>query len=153
MKQKRANKRIYLSEYVRMLLKESVDICISPNHPEPMHIGKNHLVSTAKYSGITPKLADQIHKLCVHDIFNRSKTTRDGIIAAYLYIVSRNPELKAIKLDVPNYYSKRYPMHDIVHGVISGIEPHNIAYFVQDLRGSASNDPRTRTSTKGYVTL
>jgi hypothetical protein len=151
-----ANKtNIYLSKYAKLLLKESLqdipdlsDICIDKNTGKQFKIPKNILVSNASYSGITPDIADRMHRLCVHNLWNPSEITKNGVESAYIYIVSRNPEIKTIKLNIPSYDPLRTPMQDIVHGVASGIEPYNISHFVQNLKGNGSRG----NSSKGYIT-
>jgi len=146
---------ICLSAYAKLLLRESLedipdlpDFFIDKDTGKEVKIPRNQMVSTARYSGISPELADRIHRLCVHDVWNPSEITKNGIEAAYRYVVSRNPEINAIKLNISDYDPRRSPMHDIVHGVASGIEPYNIAHFVQNLKGDGRKGNRSR----GYVT-
>jgi len=149
------NRHIFLSEYAKLLLKEYLqDIPDLPNFVvnkktgEVIKINRNRLESNARYSGITPQIADQMHRLCMHDLWNPSEMTKKGIEAAYMYIISKNPEINAININLTGYDPLRSPMHDIVHGVASGIEPHNIAYFVQNLKGFGTRG----NSSKGYIT-
>ena len=146
---------ILLSEYVKLLLRESIndipdlpDICINKNTGEKIRIPKNRLVSNFHYFGITPEVADRIHRLCVHHLWNPSEITKKGIEAAYIYIIYRNPEIKDIKLNISGYDPLRSPMHDIIHGVASGIEPYNIFNFVENLKGNGTRS----NSSKGYIT-
>ena len=147
--------KIYLSKYAKLLLRESLedipdlpDFFIDKNTGKEIKIPRNQMVSTARYSGISPELADRMHRLCVHDVWNPSEITKKGIESAYMYIVSRNPEINAILINISDYDSLRSPMHDIVHGVASGIEPHNIAHFVQNLKGYGKKGD----SSKRYIT-
>lgn len=150
-------KNIWLSTYVKLLLQESYlqdipylpDVCIDKNTGREIKISRNITVSNARYSGVSPELAERMHRLCVHDVWNPSEITKKGIEAAYMYIVSKNPELNAIRLNIAGYDPRRSPMHDIVHGVASGIEPYNIAHFVQDLKGNG----RKGNSSRGYITI
>lgn len=149
------NKHILLSAYAKILLKEYLhDVPDLPNFVvkqktgEVIKINRNRAASNARYSGITPQIADQMHRLCIHNLWNPSEITKKGIEAAYMYIVSKNPEINDININLTGYYPLRSPMHDIVHGVASGIEPHNIAYFVQNLKGFGTRGD----SSKGYIT-
>jgi hypothetical protein len=147
--------KIYLSKYAKLLLRESLedipelpDFFIDKATGKEVKIPKNRLVSTARYSGINPQLADRIHRLCIHNLRNPSEITKKGIESAYMYIVSKNPEINAIRINISDYDPLRSPMHDIVHGVASGIEPYNISYFVQNLKGYGKKGD----SSKGYIT-
>lgn len=146
---------ICLAAYAKLLLRESLqdipdlpDFFIDKDTGKKVKIPRNQMVSTARYSGISPELADRMHRLCVHNLWNPSEITKNGIEAAYVYIISKNPEINAIRINIPGYDPLRSPMHDIVHGVASGIEPYNIAHFVQNLKGYGSQG----NSSKGYIT-
>jgi len=146
---------ICLYSYAKLLLRESLedipdlpDFFIDKYTGKKVKIPRNKMVSTARYSSISPELADRMHRLCVHAVWNPSEITKNGIESAYMYIVSKNPEINAIQINIPDYDPLRSPMHDIVHGVASGIEPYNIAYFVQTLKG----DGRKANRSAGYIT-
>jgi hypothetical protein len=122
----------------------------SNNHSWP--IKPNKKVGNAKYSGLTPELEDNLHRLCVLTVWNSKKPLMPNIEDAYFYIVSRNPELSNINIQVPNYRKQSTPMLDIVHGVISGIPPEDISFFVQDCKGSGLNtDNRLQNPNLHYI--
>jgi hypothetical protein len=146
---------ICLFKYAKLLLLESLqdipelpDVYTDKNTGKEIKITKNKLKSNARYSGITPDIAERMHRLCIHNLWNPSEITKKGIEAAYMYIVSKNPEINMIKLNIFDYHPRRSPMHDIVHGVASGIEPYNISYFVQNLKGYGEKGD----SSKEYIT-
>ena len=57
------------------------------------------------------------------------------IDAVYDKLISNNPELKDIKVNVSGYNSATFPKHDIVFGALSGIPPEDIKYYVETTKG------------------
>jgi hypothetical protein len=55
--------------------------------------------------------------------------------AVYDKLISNNPELKDIKINVSGYDSDTFPKHDIVFGALSGIPPEDIKYYVEITKG------------------
>ena len=79
----------------------------------------------------------------------RSKL-QDYLETAYMYILSRNPEINSIPLNISNYDKLRSPMYDIVYGVASGIPLDDLIYFIIDLKGDATQVPDEQKK-YGYV--
>lgn len=141
-------------QYIKQLIHECIDEILSEANIEavPMlpsiYISKNNQLKTIpinkiksnfKYSGITPTIAEKIHRLCVHYLNAFRPEYKSFLEDIYLYIIGKNPELKNIPLNIEGYDRIRPPMYDIVYGVASGIPLDDLIYFVMDLKGQSNN--------------
>jgi len=93
------------------------------------------------YNGLTPKIENELNST-IQRIVNHEQTEQDlDIIKFYLKkILTENPSLRNINLTKPTgYYPNKNPVLDLIHGVVSGIPPKDIKYFIEDLKGSGQN--------------
>lgn len=151
-------------QYIKQLIHECIDEILLESNIEdvPMlpqsfvasdneiiNIPKNTIVSTGKYSGITPEIAEKIHRLCIHYLNAFKPEYKSFLEDVYLYIIGKNPELVHIPLNIEGYDNKRPPMYDIVYGVASGIPLDDLVYFVMDLKGGKMQSKSTEK--RGYI--
>jgi hypothetical protein len=93
-------------------------------------------VGNYKYKGLTPSVITSIATVIGRD---KDLPDRESYIKfidkTYDELVSKNPELKNIETDIPDYRDVYFPKHDIVFGAISGIPPEDIKTYVEDSKG------------------
>lgn len=109
------------------------------------------------YRGLSPKIEDELNG-AIQRIVNHNHTDQDlQLIKFYLKkILTDNAELRNIDLNKPaGYFPNKSPVLDLIHGVVSGIPPKDIKYFIEDLKGSAENlkDPSKLNTKLGYVSV
>lgn len=109
------------------------------------------------YRGLSPKIEDELNG-AIQRIVNHNHTDQDlQLIKFYLKkILTDNVELRNIDLNKPaGYFPNKSPVLDLIHGVVSGIPPKDIKYFIEDLKGSAENlkDPSKLNTKLGYVSI
>ncbi len=124
----------------------------------------NKQVGSHKYKGVNQKVIDDVTTYITKALRDSeppmdSDQYRRGIDAIYKKIVEKNPEIGEIDTDVEGYDDAfRFPKHDIVFGVMSGIPPEAIKDYVEITKGHgwkwAEDNLGIKTDTKNqYVSI
>lgn len=93
-------------------------------------------VGNYKYNGLTPSVITSIATIIGKDKDSPDRSEYIKTIdKLYDQLVSKNPKLKDIETNIPDYRDVYFPKHDIVFGAISGIPPEDIKTYVEDSKG------------------
>jgi hypothetical protein len=147
----------YLDFFHELLVEVDInDIPLLSNYIESrkLKFRPNNKLTDFVYSGMNHEIEEKIFRVC-YQYLNAKDTKlkqkyKNYLEMAYLYIISKNPELKNIPLNIQGYDSLRSPMYDIVCGVVSGIPLDDLIYFIVDCKGYGINVP-DKQKEKGYI--